>query len=40
MPFFIPSKLIKFFLHILIHIFIIGVSQRKTDTDITPLFKS
>ncbi|GEM_PF-3455063 len=40
MPFSIPSKLTKFLFHILIHIFIIGVSQRKPDTDITPLTKS
>ena len=36
MPFSIPSKLIKFSLQILIHIYIIGVSQRKTDTNTTP----
>jgi hypothetical protein len=36
MPFSIPSKLVKYSLHILTRIFIISVSQRKTYTYITP----
>ena len=40
MPFSIPSKLIKFSLQILIHIYIICVLQRKPGTNTTPLIKS